>query len=58
MSGAQLFARIDAAALSAQPLAVEEVGSRTVLEKMAAGEAFDGFPVVLLRSLAFAQNCP
>ena len=56
VGGAQLLARVDAAALAAQPLAVEQVGAGELGAQPRAAQALDRLAIQALGGLAFAQQ--
>ena len=48
MGGAELFPRVEATVLTAEPFTVDEVGAGEMDDDPAAGEALDRFPIARL----------
>ena len=58
MGGAQVLARVGAAALAAQPFAVEEVGAGELHTDGSAGQAIDRLAIEALGGLVIAEQSP
>ena len=56
MGGAQLLARVGAAALAAQPFAVQQVGAGQLGTEPGAAQPVDRLPVVSLGGFSLAQQ--